>query len=229
MTNRIRYAVGVPNVGIFGEPSLLVDLATAAEEAGWDGFFVWDHILYRNPKWHVADPVVVSAAVATCTSRIRFGILVNILARRRVAKVARETVTLDRLSGGRLVVGAGLGSLPAEFEAFGEAADPRTRATRLDESLEMLEALWTGKPVSYWGNQLVVRDVMMLPTPVQKPRIPVWCGGPLAEQGTIPPGSPVGRNDAAPCPVRRGRDHAAQGTWGDHRVHAQPSHRNRPV
>jgi alkanesulfonate monooxygenase SsuD/methylene tetrahydromethanopterin reductase-like flavin-dependent oxidoreductase (luciferase family) len=177
MTDQIRCAVGVPNVGIFGDPSLLVDIATAAEEAGWDGFFVWDHILYRDPQWHVADPVVVSAAVATCTNRIRFGILVNALARRRIAKVARETVTLDRLSGGRLVVGAGLGSLPSEFEAFGESADLRTRAARLDESLEMLEALWTGKPVSYWGDQLVVSDVTMLPAPVQKPRIPVWCGG----------------------------------------------------
>jgi alkanesulfonate monooxygenase SsuD/methylene tetrahydromethanopterin reductase-like flavin-dependent oxidoreductase (luciferase family) len=177
MTDQLRYAIGAPNVGLFGDPLLLVDLAIAAEEAGWDGFFVWDHTLYRDSKWHVADPVVVSAAVATRTKRIRFGILVNVLARRRIAKVARESVTLDRLSGGRLVVGAGLGSLPAEFESFGESADTGDRAKLLDESLFLLDALWSGKTVNYWGDRLVAKDVTMLPVPVQRPRIPIWCGG----------------------------------------------------
>lgn len=177
MTDQLRYAIGAPNVGLFGDPLLLVDLAMAAEEAGWDGFFVWDHTLYRDPKWHVVDPVVVSAAVATCTKRIRFGILINVLARRRIAKVARESVTLDRLSGGRLVVGAGLGSLRTEFEAFGESADTGDRAELLDESLHLLDALWSGKTVNYWGDRLVAKDVTMLPVPVQKPRIPIWCGG----------------------------------------------------
>jgi alkanesulfonate monooxygenase SsuD/methylene tetrahydromethanopterin reductase-like flavin-dependent oxidoreductase (luciferase family) len=177
LPDQLRYAVGAPNVGTFGDPMLLLDLAMAAEEAGWDGFFIWDHILYRDPQWNVTDPVVVSAAVATSTERIRFGILMNILSRRRVAKVARESVTLDRLSGGRLVVGAGLGSLPTEFESFGESADPVHRAKRLDESLYVLDALWSGKPVNFWGDQVVASDVTMLPTPVQQPRIPIWCGG----------------------------------------------------
>src|SRR5271166_3841681 len=143
-----RCAVGVPNVGVFGDPVLLVELAVAAEEHGWDGFFVWDHLLYRDPRWNVADPVVVIAAVAARTARIRIGILVNVLARRRVGKVARESVTLDVLSGGRLIVGAGLGSLPAEFTAFGESDDARERAARLDESLRILDALWSGQPVT---------------------------------------------------------------------------------
>ena len=127
MTGEPRCAVGVPNVGPFGDPLLLVELAVAAEEQGWDGFFVWDHLLYHDQSWDVADPVAVIAAVAARTARIRIGVLVNVLARRRIGEVARESVTVDLLSGGRLVVGAGLGSLAAEFTAFGESADPRRR------------------------------------------------------------------------------------------------------
>jgi len=174
---RPRCAVGVPTVSTFGDPRMLVELAVAAEEAGWDGFFLWDHLLWHEPGGHVADPTVVISAIAARTERIRFGIMVNLLARRRAAKVARETVTLDVLSGGRLIVGAGLGSLPAEFTAFGENADPRVRAARLDESLHLLDALWTGQPVTFHGEYLTATDVTMLPRPVQRPRIPIWCGG----------------------------------------------------
>jgi len=174
---RPRCAVGVPTVSTFGDPRMLVELAVAAEEAGWDGFFLWDHLLWHEPGGHVADPTVVISAVAARTERIRFGIMVNLLARRRPAKVARETVTLDVLSGGRLIVGAGLGSLPAEFTAFGENADPRVRAARLDESLHLLDVLWTGQPVTFHGEYLTATDVTMLPRPVQRPRIPIWCGG----------------------------------------------------
>jgi alkanesulfonate monooxygenase SsuD/methylene tetrahydromethanopterin reductase-like flavin-dependent oxidoreductase (luciferase family) len=177
MTGELRCAVGVPNVGPFGDPVLLVELAVVAEEHGWDGFFVWDHLLYRDPGWDVADPVVVIAAVAARTARIKIGILVNVLARRRVGKVARESVTLDVLSRGRLIVGAGLGSLPAEFTAFGESGQARERAARLDESLGMLDALWSGQPVTIHGQYLTAEDVTMLPRPVERPRIPVWCGG----------------------------------------------------
>jgi alkanesulfonate monooxygenase SsuD/methylene tetrahydromethanopterin reductase-like flavin-dependent oxidoreductase (luciferase family) len=177
MTGELRCAVGVPNVGPFGDPLLLLDLAVAAEEHGWDGFFVWDHLLWRDPRWDVAGPVAVIAAVAARTARIRIGILVNVLARRRIGEVARESVTVDLLSGGRLVMGAGLGSLAAEFTAFGESGDARQRAARLDESLHLLDALWTGEPVTVQGQYLTAVDVRMLPRPVQRPRIPVWCGG----------------------------------------------------
>jgi alkanesulfonate monooxygenase SsuD/methylene tetrahydromethanopterin reductase-like flavin-dependent oxidoreductase (luciferase family) len=170
-------AVGVPNVGPFGDPLLLVELAVAAEEYGWDGFFVWDHQLWHDPTWHVADPVVVTAAIAVRTARIRTGILVNVLARRRVGKVARESVTLDQLSGGRLIVGAGLGARAEEFTAFGESGDARERAARLDESLRLLDALWGGEPVTVHGDYLTATDVTMLPRPVQRPRIPIWVGG----------------------------------------------------
>jgi alkanesulfonate monooxygenase SsuD/methylene tetrahydromethanopterin reductase-like flavin-dependent oxidoreductase (luciferase family) len=172
-----RYAIGAPNVGMFGDPRLLLDLAVAAEDSGWDGFFIWDHLLWREPHGHVADPTVVISAVAARTKRIRIGVMVSALARRRPAKVARETVTLDHLTGGRLIFGAGLGSLPAEFSAFGEPAGARQRAARLDESLRLLDLLWRGQRVSFHGDYLTADDVTMLPRPVQEPRIPVWCAG----------------------------------------------------
>jgi len=177
MSPHPQCAIGVPNVGPFGDPSLLVDLAVAAEEHGWEGFFVWDHQLYWDPRWAVADPVVVISAVAARTARVRIGILVNVLARRRAGKVAREAVTLDQLSAGRLVFGAGLGSRAEEFTAFGEPGDAKDRAARLDESLDLIDALWRGEQVNFHGAHLEATDVTMLPRPVQRPRIPVWCGG----------------------------------------------------
>src|ERR1700750_3034411 len=110
MTGEPRCAVGVPNVGPFGNPLLLMELAVAAEEHGWDGFFVWDHLLYHDQRWDVADPVAVIAAVAARTARIRIGVLVNVLGRPRVGEVARESVTVDRLSAGRVGLGAGVGA-----------------------------------------------------------------------------------------------------------------------
>jgi len=149
----------------------------AAEEAGWDGFFLWDHLLWDEPEGYVADPTVVISAVAARTERIRIAIMVNSLARRRPAKVARETATLDVLTAGRLIVGAGLGTLSSEFTAFGESGDPQVRAARLDESLHLLDAFWTGQPVTFHGEYLTAVGVTMLPRPVQRPRIPIWCGG----------------------------------------------------
>jgi alkanesulfonate monooxygenase SsuD/methylene tetrahydromethanopterin reductase-like flavin-dependent oxidoreductase (luciferase family) len=142
------------------DPRLVADLAREAEKAGWDGFFIWDHIRYSAPVEAVSDPWVVLAAIATATDRVRLGPLVTPLARRRIHKLARETVTLDRLSGGRLVFGAGLGSdNSGEFSKFGEVADGRERAALLDDGLHRLAAYWAGE---------------FEPRPVQQPRIPVW-------------------------------------------------------
>jgi alkanesulfonate monooxygenase SsuD/methylene tetrahydromethanopterin reductase-like flavin-dependent oxidoreductase (luciferase family) len=142
------------------DPRLVAELAREAETAGWDGFFVWDHIRYSPPAEAVSDPWIVLAAIATATDRVRLGPLVTPLARRRVHKLARETVTLDRLSGGRLVLGVGLGGdRHGEFEPFGDPADPVERGRLLDEGLEKLRGYWDGG---------------LLPPPVQRPRIPVW-------------------------------------------------------
>lgn len=168
-----HYAVGLPNVGPFADPRTLVDLAVVAEEQGWDAVFLWDHVLYHDPDWPVANPVVVASAIAARTSRIRLGVLMTALPRRRPQIVARETVTLDRLSGGRLVFGAGIGSMDIEYAAFGEDPDLRARGKRLDESLNQLAALWSGQEIPMPSGEAV----RMLPTPVQQPRIPVWCAG----------------------------------------------------
>ncbi len=145
------------------DPRLLAELAGGAEAAGWDGFFLWDHVRYRAPVRAVADPWVALAAVATATARLRLGPMVTPLSRRRVHKLARETVTLDHLSGGRLTLGVGLGSdRNDELEPFGEVVDAPERARLLDKGL--------GDLATYWAGEFE-------PRPLQRPRIPVWVAG----------------------------------------------------
>ena len=142
------------------DPNTLAELASVAEQRGWDGLFLWDHIAYRAPVRAVADPWVALAAIACSTERLRIGPMVTPLSRRRPQKVARETVTLDHLSDGRLTLGVGLGSdRNGELEPFGEVVEPRERAAVLDRGLEALERFWGGE---------------FEPRPVQRPRIPVW-------------------------------------------------------
>jgi alkanesulfonate monooxygenase SsuD/methylene tetrahydromethanopterin reductase-like flavin-dependent oxidoreductase (luciferase family) len=142
------------------EPRLLAELAGRAEDRGWDGIFVWDHVNYRPPVKAVADPWIALSAIACATSTLRLGPLITPLSRRRVHKLARETVTLDRLSGGRLTLGVGLGSdNNNELEQFGEVVDPRERSQLLDQGLEQLRRFWAGE---------------FLPPPVQQPGIPIW-------------------------------------------------------
>jgi alkanesulfonate monooxygenase SsuD/methylene tetrahydromethanopterin reductase-like flavin-dependent oxidoreductase (luciferase family) len=156
----VKRAIDVAPFGELADPRVLAELAIAAEERGWDGFFVWDHIVYRAPVRAVADPWVALAAVACATSRLRIGPLITPLPRRRVHKVARETVTLDLLSSGRLTLGVGLGSARnGELEPFGEVAEPRERARLLDQGLADLARYWAGE---------------FQPVPVQRPGIPVW-------------------------------------------------------
>lgn len=173
------YGVHVQNSGEFGDPRLLAEMARDAERSGWDGFFIWDHIAYAlGETAPVVDPVVTLAAIAASTQQIRLGALVTPLARRRPWKVARETVSLDILSTGRLVLGAGLGEpVDEEFARFGEESDARERAGKLDESLAIVSGLWTGEPFSYVGAHYRVEEVTFLPPPVQSPRIPVWIAG----------------------------------------------------
>lgn len=175
----MKYAINVPNFGDYGDPAVLVELARMAEDSGWDGFFVWDHMLgEREPVYPVADPWVALGAIASQTSRIRIGTMVTPVSRRRPWKLAREAVTLDHLSGGRVVLGVGLGYPPeADFEPFGEVADERTRGDMLDEALDVLDGLMSGEPFSYRGEHYNLRDVTFLPKPLQQPRIPVWVAG----------------------------------------------------
>jgi alkanesulfonate monooxygenase SsuD/methylene tetrahydromethanopterin reductase-like flavin-dependent oxidoreductase (luciferase family) len=127
------------------DPRLLAELARDAEQTGFDGFFLWDHVAYRPPVQAILDPWICMAAIAVATERVLIGPLITPPARRRIHKLARETVTLDRLSDGRLVFGAGLGSDGSgEFSQFGEEADPKARAKLLDDGLEQLERYWEG-------------------------------------------------------------------------------------
>ena len=157
---RLRRGLYLAPFDELADPRVLLGLAVHAEEHGWDGVFLWDHIRYRPPVSAVADPWVVLSAIAAHTERVLLGPLVTPLSRRRVHKVARETVTLDHLSQGRLILGVGLGSgRNDELERFGEVVDPRERAQRLDHGLTRLIDFWAGE---------------FEPRPVQTPRIPIW-------------------------------------------------------
>lgn len=176
MTN---FGVFIPNLGPFADARVLADLGALAESSGWDGFFVWDHILFSaDSHLDVVDPWVALTAVGLATQRIRLGALMTPLSRRRPWKVARETASIDRLTGGRLVFGASLGFPPdAEFEFFGEASDPLVRAQLLDEALDVVTGLWKGDFFSYAGRHFSLERVRFTPPPVQHPRIPVWVAG----------------------------------------------------
>lgn len=177
----MRFGLTICNHGRYADPTLLCDLAVAAEAAGWDGFFVWDHIA-RDGEPPMTDPWITLAAVAARTDRIILGPMVTPIARRRPQKLAREVVALDHLSGGRLVLGIGLGVHDEEFGMMGEAATPRARASLLDEGLEVLTGLLSGDRIHHHGEHHDIEAVFQ-PGPVRGPApdrrhgIPIWLGG----------------------------------------------------
>jgi alkanesulfonate monooxygenase SsuD/methylene tetrahydromethanopterin reductase-like flavin-dependent oxidoreductase (luciferase family) len=175
----MRSGLFVPLFDELADPGVVGRLSAEAEEAGWDGVFVWDRLRWQEPVVDVADPWITLAAIAIATVRIRFGPMVTPLARRRPVKVARETATLDRLSGGRLTLGVGLGSdrFGGDFSITGEELDERRRARMLDESLQILTAAWSGEPVHHRGEHYTVDGMRFLPRPVQRPGVPVWVAG----------------------------------------------------
>jgi len=175
----MRYGLYIPPFGDYADARVLADLARDAEEAGWDGFFLWDHLtLEYEPDAPMVDIWVALTAIAMRTERIRFGPLVTPIARRRPWKLARETASLDQLSGGRLILGVGAGVVnPPEYEHLGEPGDLKVRAAMLDEGLEILTGLWRGEPFSYTGAHYTVKEACFIPTPAQQPRIPIWVAG----------------------------------------------------
>ncbi len=173
----MRHAIHLPLFGALADPRAIIDIACAAEQTGWDGLFVWDHVLSPVAgEWDIADPWISLAAAATSTRRIKLGPMVTPLPRRRVINLARETVTVDRLSAGRLILGLGTGrDIWREYSAFGDDGDPRRLARALDEGVRALTALWAGETVTQRGT-VVIDGVRIIPGPVQQPRIPVWFG-----------------------------------------------------
>ena len=220
-----------------GSPREAAELAAAAEAAGWDGVFTWDALAVGESE--IYDPWVVMAAMAMRTDRVTLGAIVTPPARRRPWKLAREAMSLDRLSGGRLVLPVGLGTLDdAAFRSTGEATDARTRADLLDESLEILVGLWSGEPYAAHGRHFRSGPMIFRPTPVQRPRIPIWVVGawPAARSmaraarwdGIIPQARDAAGAPASPTPgqlaeivawVREAR--AAAGSAGAYDVVAQ--------
>jgi alkanesulfonate monooxygenase SsuD/methylene tetrahydromethanopterin reductase-like flavin-dependent oxidoreductase (luciferase family) len=175
----MRYAISVAPAGPAGDPGTMAELATEAEQAGWDGLFLEDYLVYQGragmPSY---DPWVTMAAMAAATSLVRVGTSVTPLPRRRPWKLASEAVALDHLSGGRLILGVGSGDVnDPGFSATGEPLDPVTRAQRLDEGLEIVTRLWAGETVTFHGRHYRVDGLRLSPVPVQEPRIPVWVGG----------------------------------------------------
>jgi alkanesulfonate monooxygenase SsuD/methylene tetrahydromethanopterin reductase-like flavin-dependent oxidoreductase (luciferase family) len=159
-----------------GDPRTTAELAALAEEHGWDGVFTWDAIAIGTMEAY--DPWVVMAAMAMRTERVRLGAIVTPPSRRRPWKLAREAMTLDVLSNGRLILPVGLGALDdAAFGNVGEPTDARTRAELLDESLAILDGLWSGEPFAFEGRHYRFGEMTFRPVPVQRPRIPIWVVG----------------------------------------------------
>ncbi len=173
----MRYGMTLPPFGALAEPAYLVELAQAAEAAGWDGFFLWDTVIHDSNFYPVADPWIALAAVAAATTRLRLGVMLTPLTRRRPWQVARQAVTLDRMSQGRLIFAAGLGGAPDDFAWFGEVTDAKTRGRMLDETLDIVAGLWSGERFGYQGEHYTMAPVVFRPGAAQTPRIPIWLGG----------------------------------------------------
>jgi alkanesulfonate monooxygenase SsuD/methylene tetrahydromethanopterin reductase-like flavin-dependent oxidoreductase (luciferase family) len=176
----VKYAISLPNGHACGDPASLGEFAALAEASGWDAIFLEDYIVWQGHSDAATfDPWVALAAMAVKTRTIRLGTMVTPISRRRPWKLARETVSIDQLSAGRLILGIGLGdhTTDTSFTHFGEETDLKRRAGMTDEALQILTGLWSGAPFHFDGQYYQVQEVTFLPPPVQKPRIPIWIGG----------------------------------------------------
>jgi alkanesulfonate monooxygenase SsuD/methylene tetrahydromethanopterin reductase-like flavin-dependent oxidoreductase (luciferase family) len=192
----VRFGLSFPNFGLYAEPEVLVDLAVAAEEAGWEGFFVWDHIVV-SAGMPVADPWVLLGAIGQATSRVYIGPTVVAMPRHRPWEIARRAVTLDRLTGGRMILGVGIGYWPeAEFGTFEDPTDARERADMLEEGLTIIQAVWSGEAFDFNGEHYTVHDNRFAPRPLSK--IPIWVAGMLPN---LRPLRRAARFDGV-CPMR---------------------------
>ena len=173
----MKYALCLPNAGSC-DPWTLGRLGADAEDAGWDAVFLEDYVVYQAMSIPTFDPWISLASIASSTRRVRIGLMVSALPRRRPWKLAAEAMSLDHLSQGRMILGAGLGDTNEPgFTAVGEALAPRARGQLVDESLEIIAGLWTAEPLTFEGAHYHVKGLTLRPAPLQKPRIPIWIGG----------------------------------------------------
>jgi alkanesulfonate monooxygenase SsuD/methylene tetrahydromethanopterin reductase-like flavin-dependent oxidoreductase (luciferase family) len=168
----MKFGLQMPNLGGFADVNLLIDAAQMAEDCGWDGIYLWDHVGIPDK---MVDPMTVFGAIAAKTERIRFGPMITSLSRRRPWKLAREATTLDLLSNGRFTLGVGMGASNWDFERVGDVGDNKIKADRTDEALEIMDKLWRGETVHHDGTHYHVNGLNFRPRPIQQPRIPVWC------------------------------------------------------
>lgn len=170
----IRHGLIVSNIGSYSDPGTVAKLARLAEASGWEFLFVWDHLGY---VWDAptADPWITLTAVAMSTRHLRIGTAVTPVARYRPQRLALTLTSLARLSNNRLILGAGLGGVPGEFAAFGESADPAERAGKLDEGLELVSELLSGREIEYRGRYFKADGISLAPIPTRP--IPIFIGG----------------------------------------------------
>ncbi|WP_219503657.1 LLM class flavin-dependent oxidoreductase [Nonomuraea ceibae] len=181
----MRWGLYLPPFGELADPRVLAELGAQAEAAGFDGVFLWDHVVRpERPGLEVGDAWIGLAAIAAATRRVIIGTRITPLSRRRPQVVARQGVALDQLSGGRFVLGAGLGSdRSGELSRLGEETDPRVRAAMLDEGLEVIRRCWSGEPVSYEGRHYKVDGLTFRPAP--RPRVPIWVAAQSVRRGPL--------------------------------------------
>jgi alkanesulfonate monooxygenase SsuD/methylene tetrahydromethanopterin reductase-like flavin-dependent oxidoreductase (luciferase family) len=174
--DHMKHGLFLPPFDGLAHVERMADLAVVAEEAGWDGFFVWDHLRYSAPVRDILDPYICLAVMAARTSRIILGPMVTPLIRRRPQVVARQAVTLDRLSKGRLVMGFGIGDdYPGgELACFGELTEAAERGRALDEGIAIFRGLVSGEEVNVAGEFLKAQEVTFQPTAYRASGIPVW-------------------------------------------------------
>ena len=174
LSNKVKFGIYIANHGLTNNPQDYVKLAKIGEECGWEGFFIWDHVfLPWAPEQDVLDPWVILSAIATQTKKTTLGTTITPLARRRPMIIAREAITIDKLSNGRFILGVGLGG-NEELKSLGEEENPKIRGEMLDESLEILKGLWSGVPFSYDGKHFKINEPVTF-----KPagNIKIWVGG----------------------------------------------------
>ena len=205
----MHYAINTPNFGAYSDIRVMAELAHDAEEAGWDGFFIWDHI-GGSPDWGVpvADPLVTLTAMAMSTKHMKLGPIVTPLPRLLPWKIVREMVSLDQLTGGRLILGVGIGSdFGGEYSTFNSSTDDKLHGEMLDEGLAILTKAWSGEIFDYAGKHYTLKNAYFSPTPVQQPRIPIWVAGiwpgkkPFRRAAQWDGICPIGRNDAKLTPA----------------------------
>ena len=178
MTSKIKYGLGFIQFNELSNPELVVEFAIEAEKAGWDGFFLIDHIYFsRENISSIAETWVLLSAIAARTEKIKIGTCVSPLPRYHPWQFAKMAATLDILSKGRLILGLGLGGPEVEYETFGQKYDLKILAEKMDECLDIIQGLWTGELFSYKGKHYQIDDACLLPKPLQNPRIPLILGG----------------------------------------------------